>query len=131
MSKCNTYNFNIKRGATKSFTIIYKDSAGEIIPLTGYNARMQLRTEPEAPSADLSLTSEQFTANRSTIHITPESGSLLIYISAGDSDELLNDSYFYDLEIYTDADPFQKDDSEYVVRLVEGIIVMQYNVTRD
>jgi len=131
MRKNNIYNFTIKRGATKSLSINYLNKDGDIIPLTGYDARMQLRTEPDSPTVSLSLESEQFTANRSTIQLTRESGSMILYISAADTDALLNDSYFYDIELYTTADPFLKDDSEYVVRLVEGIIVMQYNVTRD
>jgi hypothetical protein len=130
MSKCNTYNFNINRGETTSFTVRYLSKDGEIIPLTGYNARMQFRTDPDIDTVSLALNSGVYTANRSTIHLTPESGSMLLYISAADTDTLQNEVYFYDLELYTNADPFEKGDSEYVIRLFEGIATTKFNITR-
>lgn len=129
MSKCQTYNFVIKRGATKVFTVEYTNASGSVIPITNYNARMQMREEPEiAPILQLSSTGS--TANRSTLTVTAPSGSVRVYISAADTNALTADSYVYDLELYTSADPYSQSDPEYVIRLLQGMITTTYNVTR-
>lgn len=127
---CQNYNFTINRGSTKVVNVEYTDATGSIKNLTGYNARMQLRTDPGSNVVALSLNSTTSTANKSSISITPVSGSLSVYMSAADTTNLVNDLYFYDLEIYTAADPYSKTDPEYVVRLLEGTITTKYNVTR-
>lgn len=129
MSKCQSYNFVIKRGATKVFTVEYTDSTGSIIPITNYNARMQLREEPETGYV-LNLSSTGSTANRSTLTVTPSSGSVRVYISAADTNNLSADAYVYDLELYTTSDPYSQSDPEYVIRLLQGMITTTYNVTR-
>lgn len=126
---CDKYNFTIKRGATKVFTAEYLDVSGSAKDITGYNARMQLREEPNLPPT-LQLSSTGSTANYSNITITPTSGSLQVYISAADTDILTADSYLYDLELYTANDPYSQSDPEYVVRLLEGMITITFNVTR-
>lgn len=40
------YDIIIEQGATKSFTIIYKNELQEAIDLTGYTARGQIRMKP-------------------------------------------------------------------------------------
>jgi hypothetical protein len=129
LSKCQSYNFVIKRGATKVFTVEYTDSTGSIIPITNYNARMQLREEPDSSNV-LNLNSTGSTANRSTLTVTEPSGSVRVYISAADTNNLTADSYVYDLELYTNADPYSQSDPEYVIRLLQGMITTTYNVTR-
>lgn len=125
----NSYNFSIKRGSTKVFTAQYLDATGSIKNITGYNARMQIREEPES-GVSLALSSTGSTANYSTLTVTPTSGSVQIYLSAADTNLLTADSYFYDLELYTSTDPYSKSDPEYVIRLLEGMITTTYNVTR-
>jgi len=129
LSKCQSYNFVIKRGATKVFTVEYTDSTDNIIPITNYNARMQLREEPDSSNV-LNLNSTGSTANRSTLTVTEPSGSVRVYISAADTNNLTADSYVYDLELYTNADPYSQSDPEYVIRLLQGMITTTYNVTR-
>lgn len=129
MSSCQSYNFVIKRGATKVFTVEYTNSSGSIIPITGYNARMQLREDPDS-TAVLQLNSTGSTANRSTLTVTAPSGSVRVYISAADTTNLPADAYVYDLELYTSTDPYSQSDPEYVIRLLQGMITTTYNVTR-
>jgi hypothetical protein len=129
LSKCQSYNFVIKRGATKVFTVEYTDATGSIIPITNYNARMQLREEPESAGV-LQLSSTGSTANKSALTVTAPSGSIRVYISAADTNNLTADSYVYDLELYTNSDPYSQTDPEYVIRLLQGMITTTYNVTR-
>lgn len=126
---CGKYNFTIKRGATKVFTVEYTNSSGSIINISNYSASMQFRTDIDATSA-LSLSSTGSTANNSKLSITPTSGSIRVYISAADTNLLTQDSYFYDLELYTAADPYSQSDPEYVIRLLEGLVTTTYNITR-
>ncbi len=90
---------------------------------------MQLREEPESGYV-LNLSSTGSTANRSTLTVTPSSGSVRVYISAADTNNLSADAYVYDLELYTAADPYSQSDPEYVIRLLQGMITTTYNVTR-
>lgn len=129
MNKCQSYNFVVKRGATKVFTVEYTNASGSIIPITNYNARMQLREEPDSGIV-LQLNSTGSTANRSTLTVTAPSGSVRVYISAADTNTLIADSYVYDLELYTSGDPYSQSDPEYVIRLLQGMITTTYNVTR-
>lgn len=125
-----TYPFMIERGSTKVFTINYTNASGSAIDLTNYNARMMLRDAPNSNTIALALYSSGSTANKSKLELTPTSGSIEIYISAADTDLLNKDIYFYDLELYTSLDPYQKDDPEYVERLLEGTIITKYNITK-
>jgi len=124
------YNFQIERGSTKVVTVNYTDANQDAIDLTGYAARLYLRTKPEALTPTLELNSSGSTANYSCLNLTPVSGAIQIYISAADTDLLTNSVYFYDLEIYTAGDPYSKTDPEYVERLLEGTVVTKYNITK-
>lgn len=128
MSK--VYPFQIERGSTKVITLNYTDSNGTVIDLTNYSARMALRETPTSNTVALELHSTGSTGNNSGLAITGPSGSIEIYISAADTNALNKDVYFYDLEIYTAADPYSKGDPEYVERLMEGTIITKYNITQ-
>jgi len=124
------YNFQIERGSTKVVTVNYTDANNDVKDLTNYAARLHLRTKPSASTPVLELNSSGSTVNKSCLYLTPVSGSIQIYISAGDTDLLTESVYFYDLEIYTSQDPFSKADPEYVERLIEGTIITRYNITK-
>ena len=126
---CGKYNFTVKRGATKVFTVEYTNSSGSIISLAGYSASMQLRTDIDS-TPSLSLSSTGSNVNFSKLTVTPTSGSIRVYISAADTNLLTSDSYFYDLEIYTAGDPYSQSDPDYVIRLLEGLVTTTYNITR-
>lgn len=124
------YNFSINKGATKVIELTYTDSNNQPKDLTGYNARMQLRKTPTSQDFDLELLSGTATPNSSILGMTPSEGKIRIYISAADSDLLTSSVYFYDLELYTENDPFGKNDPEFVIRVIEGTISVKFNITR-
>ena len=108
----------LERGATFDETFVWKDSAKAPIDLTGYSARMQVRTELGAEV----FTDELTTANGRIVLNAPTGGIRLI-ISAADSTSLyLEDSYVYDFEL---VEPSTK-----VRRLFEGSITVLGEVTR-
>jgi hypothetical protein len=127
MSK--NYKINLERGSTKVFTAVHKDANGDVIDLTGYDARMYFKEKINSSQPTLSLYSSASTSNNSQLVMTPTSGSILVYISAADTELLTNSVYFYDLEIYTAEDPYSQNDLEYVVRLLEGTAMVKYNIT--
>ena len=51
------YNFKIEQGATTDFELVYKDSDGNPIDLSGYSARMDLRQQAGASTSYLTLSS--------------------------------------------------------------------------
>jgi len=124
------YNFNLEQGSTTVVNVTYTDSAGDVIPLTNYNSRMFIKQSPTTEVVDLELHSTGSTANKSCLSQTEASGSIQIYISAADSATLTRGAYFYDLEIYTAADPYTKSDPEFVKRLLQGTIKTLYNITK-
>ena len=64
------YNFTIDQGAQYTTQIIWADSSGNPIDLTGYTASMQLREQAASPNpAALTLTS-----SNGGITITPVAG---------------------------------------------------------
>jgi len=128
MSK--VYNFTLEQGSTTVITVDYTDSASAIIPLTGYASRMYIKTSPTAATPVLELHSTGSTANKSCLAQTDASGSIQVYLSAADTAELTESVYFYDLEIYTAADPYTKTDPEFVKRLLQGSIKTLYNITK-
>ena len=120
------YSFIIEQGATTNFQINWTDESGSAVDLTGYQARMQLRTDyNSAPLISLSssLKSDNTGINLSGSNfITPlASGSIGVYISAVSSSALDFGEAFYDLELVRGNE---------VTRLLEGKIKLSKNVTK-
>lgn len=94
------------------------------VDLTGYKARMQIRSDVADDDVILELTTEN-----SRIAITAVSGYVTLLISAADTSALDTDfdvaQWTYDCEIYDDSvSPV------YVERIAEGTIVVFPEVTR-
>lgn len=109
------HNAIIDQGADWKINLIYKDSAGNIIPLTGYTAALQLRTSYDAASASLSL------STGSGITITANQGLIAIHATATQTGALAAGDYVYDLEVTV---------SGQVTRLIQGRATVRPQVTR-
>lgn len=120
------YSFIIEQGATTNFQINWTDESGSAVDLTGYHARMQLRTDYNSTpliSLSSSLKSDNTGINLSGSNfITPlASGSIGVYISAASSSALDFGEALYDLELVRGNE---------VTRLLEGKIKLSKNVTK-
>ena len=120
------YSFIIEQGATTNFQINWTDESGSAVDLTGYHARMQLRTDYNSTpliSLSSSLKSDNTGINLSGSNfITPlASGSIGVYISAASSSLLNFGEAFYDIELIKGNE---------VTRLLEGKVKLSKNVTR-
>jgi hypothetical protein len=89
------YNFTIDQGAQYTTQIIWADSSGNPIDLTGYTASMQLREQAaSADPAALTLTS-----SNGGITITPVAGEMDILMTTAQTGALDARFYVYDLEL--------------------------------
>ena len=129
------YSFVIEQGATTDFEVIYNDSTGTPIDLTGYAARMSIR-QSQNRNSRLYITLSSILGpcgtglNLSGSVSTPSypkalsSGSIGIYISAFSSSQLTFDQGFYDLELMSGSG-----DCTTVTRLLMGAVRLSKEVT--
>ena len=127
------YSFTVEQGTTVNFEIQYKDSNSNPIDLTGYTAKMQIRSDyaDNNPTTYLTLNST-LNADGTGLNlsgsdgVTPlSSGSIGIYIASCTSSKLDFDKAYYDLELYSGSG-----DCPYTIRLLEGQIKLSKEVTR-
>lgn len=111
------YSFKIEQGATFYQPLVWKDGDGDVVNLTGYTARMQVRKTLKADTPILTLTTED-----GRITLGGALGTILLEVSATDTAELTACCGVYDLEL-------QSIDGN-VVRLLEGEIEISKEVTR-
>ena len=113
-----TYDFTIEQGATLSKRLEWRDGSNVLVPLTGLEARMQLRSKIDSTDVILELSSIAGTI------VLEDPGVIRLYVGADVTDELDFKTAVYDLEIY---DPL---DAEVVTRLLKGTITLSKEVTR-
>lgn len=112
-----TYDMVIDQGATLSRTLTWRDSKRDPYNITGYTARMHVRSSVTANTTVLVLT----TAN-SRIALGGAAGTVTLTVSATDTAAIPAGRYVYDLELVSAANV--------VSRLVEGAFVVRPEVTR-
>lgn len=86
------------------------------LDITGYTAKMQLRSTPASVNPVLELTTEN-----GGIYIIGQTGNIFMYATPEQTGAIIEGPYLYDLEIY-------QDDS--VTRVIQGQITVSANVTR-
>jgi hypothetical protein len=109
------YDITVEQGSTFNLTLTYKDQRGYVIDLSGYSARMQLRTSAASNTVVLDLT----TAN-GRIAIDGTAGKISLLIAAADTAGL-SGTGVYDLELVNGA---------IVQRILEGSYTISPEVTR-
>jgi hypothetical protein len=110
------YNFTIDQGSVWDLEITYQDPNGVPINLTGFTAKMQLRTDYNSPTADLTLTT-----GGGGIVITGATGVVDISASAAQTGALAPAFYVYDLELISGTN---------ISRLIQGQITIAEQVTQ-
>jgi hypothetical protein len=110
------YNFTMDQGSDWDLNVLYQDSNGAAINLTGYTAAMQLRQNYNSDSAELTLT----TSNGGIV-ITGALGKLVLHATAAQTGGLDAGYYVYDLEISSGG---------VVTRIIQGQITVAGEVTR-
>lgn len=122
------YSFVIEQGATVNFELQYKDATNTPVDLSGYSAKMQIRSDynDNSPVTYLTLSSS-LQADGTGLNLsgssgtTPvQSGSIGLYISAATSSMLTFETAKYDLELTVNNE---------VTRLLEGQVRISKQVT--
>ena len=105
------------QGATLKRTITWTNPAKAPINLTGFTARMQVRTAANAASTILELTTEN-----GRISLGGVAGTVNLTVAANVTANLTPSLYVYDLEVVSGGGE--------VTRLVEGNFNVKAEVTR-
>jgi len=126
------YSFNIEQGATTDFEIIFNDSTGTPVDLTGREAAMQIRDARSGSILYATLTSSlgnTYVKDKASAFLslsgsnltTPlSSGSIGVYIGHEVTNNFFFGEAFYDLEITN---------GEERIRLIEGRVKNTEQVT--
>lgn len=112
-----SHDFTIEQGVTTSKSFVWKDSEGTVIDLTGYSARMQIRSSIDSTTTLLSATN----ANGQLV-ITAAQGKVTLTLTATETAALDFSTGVYDLELVSNAGV--------VTRLVEGSVTLSKEVTK-
>jgi hypothetical protein len=117
-----TYNLTgdqaIQQGATYTKSIVWKDGAGVVMNLTGYSAKMQIRSSVSAPK----VLAEIATSPGSGIALGGALGTIDLTISATLTGAIGEVAGVYDLELTSSGGV--------VTRLLEGAVEITPQVTR-
>lgn len=113
-----TRDITIEQGATFTYPLIYKDSEGTPVNLTGYTARMQVRRSKASDVAVLTLTTEN-----GSITLGGAAGTINVVASAENTAAITIKVGVYDLELVSP--------SGNVKRLIEGEVTISQEVTKD
>lgn len=111
------YNFTLEQGATFRRDFIYKDADGDVVNLSGYSARMQVREHKDSGIIIIDATS----AN-GKLAIDAPNGKISLLLTPADTNGIGFHTGVYDIEI--------EDGSGVVTRLIEGTITFSKQVTR-
>ena len=127
------YSFTIEQGTTTDFELVYKDSDGNPVDLTGYRAHMQLKDSIGGSNTYLILSSS-LRADGTGLNMSgsggdlaskdPMSGSIGVYISHTTSSNLSFGTAVYDLELISGSG-----NTTVVTRLLQGKIKLSKEVT--
>ena len=121
------YTFIVEQGATTDFEIKWTDVNGSKVDLTGYEARMQIRSDYGSSGTLFAELSSTLESDGSGLNLsgsngtTPlSSGSIGVFISAATSSAFTFTEARYDLEMVSGS---------VVTRLLEGKIKLSKEVT--
>jgi hypothetical protein len=122
------YNFTLEQGSTIDFSIQYKDSNGDPINLTGYDAAMQIRSNyaDNNPTTYLTLSSSLEPDGTGLNLESGSQGYIQIFISACSSSALNFNTARYDLEIYSGS----IGGCPITTRILEGQVNLSKEITR-
>lgn len=115
MAIAGIYNFTLDQGSTWTLQIVYKDSNGVAVNLTGYTAEMQVRRKFDSDTSVLTLST-----SNGGITIVPLTGTLNL-LATDEQADIDPGLYVYDLELSIGG---------VRTRLIQGTVTVSGEVTR-
>lgn len=117
------YNTTVERGSTFQLTLTYKDASSNLVDLSTWTARMQVRETPA--SASTILTSEGGSATIAISTTNAATGVLVFSVTPANTTAISPSSLtnaFYDIEI-------QKTSTGEVRRVLQGKLTISPEIT--
>ena len=121
------YTFIVEQGATTDFEIKWTDVNGSKVDLTGYEARMQIRSDYGSGGTQFGTLSSTLDSDGTGLNLSGSagtnplsSGSIGVFITAASSSAFTFTEARYDLELVSGS---------FVTRLLEGKIKLSKEVT--
>jgi hypothetical protein len=121
------YTFIVEQGATTDFEIKWTDANGSKVDLSGYEARMQIRSDYGSGGTLFGTLSSTLDSDGTGLNLSGSagtnplsSGSIGVFISAASSSAFTFTEARYDLELVSGS---------LVTRLLEGKIKLSKEVT--
>jgi hypothetical protein len=111
------YDITIRQGSTFLQNLIWKDSEGVPVDLTGYTARMQIRQGVCNPDVIVELTTEN-----DRITLGGVAGTIVLEIDADTTAAITAGCGLYDLEL--------ESSSGFVTAILYGAVTFEREVTR-
>lgn len=112
------YNLEIEQGVSFKESFVLRDSDNQLMDLTGYTARMQIR-----PYVSSELVLIDATSENAMIVISPTLGKVEIQLTPAQTELLTFTKSVYDMELVSP--------SSEVIRLVQGVVLVSPQVTRE
>lgn len=112
-----TYDVEWHQGDTFRLRLTWHDQNQDPVDLTGYTARMQLRTSVDATEASLELTTEN-----GRISLVPNIGEIHLVVDAETMAAMTAGTYRYDLEMVQGAE---------VRKILKGKFKIVAEITKD
>jgi hypothetical protein len=112
------YNMTIEQGSTFSLSLVYKDAANKVVDLSGYSARMQVRSTLSASTVLLEVTTDSV----DQMWIVPSAGQINIKLPHSVTALLAPSIAVYDLELESSGGE--------VIKLIKGKCRIEGEVTR-
>lgn len=111
------YDLELWQGQTFNFVLVWKDSTGSPINLTGYSGRMQLR-----PTVMAEVVFTELSTENGKMTFDHPNGRISLTLSAEETAQIKSKNAVYDLEIFNAEGE--------VRRLMEGKVLIHREVTR-
>lgn len=110
-------DFTIEQGTTWSRQLICKDADGQVVNISGYTARMQVRATIKSTTVLLNLTTEN-----GGITIDGANGAVNLLVTPAMTTGITEPRGDYDIELV--------DTDSHVTRILKGVITFDPEVTR-
>jgi hypothetical protein len=115
------YNFSIEQGSSFKMSLIYKDSNGDPIDITGWCARLTWRTSANATQV---FNSDNIDKSVYDFNIEGNLGKINFLLPAATTNALDFNTAKYDLELQSDEDHYNQG-GKFVIRLLYGALTIQ------
>ena len=119
----NVFDLITDQGSTVNQVFTIKNSARKALNLTGYTARMQVRSWDKSSSNTVSVVTAEYTTENGYMIVNGVAGTVTLLVPPADMAEFPAGTYQYDVEI-------ESADSGDTTRIIQGKFIVRPEVTK-